>query len=104
MTMGSAAARDIAHLTDLVTAARAILADGRVVDLAGLDEEARRVAERLKLDRPDNPGPIKTALLALVDEMDRLKAAIEDQRASFAKELTALQAGRGAAHAYGRPR
>ncbi len=91
MTIGSAAAHDIAHLTDLVTAARAILADGRVV-------------ERLKLDRPDNPGPIKTALLALVDEMDRLKAAIEDQRASFAKELTALQAGRGAAHAYGRHR
>ena len=104
MTIGRAAVRDIARLTDLVTAARAILADGRVVDLAGLDEETRRVAERLKLHRPENAGPIKVALLALVDEMDRLKAAIEEQHTAFAKELSALQAGRGAAHAYGRHR
>jgi len=104
MTMGRATVRDIARLTDLVTAARAIMADGRVVDLAGLDEETRRLVERLRLDRPENAGPIKTALLVLVDEMDRLKAAIEDKNAAFTKELSALQAGRGAAHAYGRHR
>lgn len=102
--IGADAARDIARLTDLVTAARAILADGRVVDLTGLDQETRSVAERLRLHRPDNQGPIKTALLALVDEMDRLKAAIEEQRTTFARELSQLQAGRNAAHAYGRRR
>jgi hypothetical protein len=47
---------------------------------------------------------MKAALLALVDEMDRLKAAIEDQRTTFARELSQLQAGRNAVQAYGRHR
>ena len=102
MNMTHEYARDIGRLTDLVLAARAILADGRIVDLSGLAQEVSAVADKLRVSRIDDSRPIKPALLSLVEEFDRLRDEICRQHVVLSHELKKLGVRHGATMAYGR--
>ncbi|MFN0044682.1 MAG: hypothetical protein ACKVSF_15900 [Alphaproteobacteria bacterium] len=102
MNMTHEYARDIGRLTDLVLAARAILADGRIVDLSGLAQQVRAVTDKLRVSRLDDSRSIKPALLLLVEEFDRLRDEICRQHVVLSHELKNLDIRHGAATAYGR--
>ncbi len=102
MNMTHEYACDIGRLTDLVLAARAILADGRIVDLSGLAQEVSAVADKLRVSRIDDSRPIKPALLSLVEEFDRLRDEICRQHVVLSHELKKLGVRHGATMAYGR--
>ena len=85
----------------LVGTAKSLIAEGGVVDLAGLDSRVQGICQAL----PDLPGPdreaLKPALIALMDGLGGLAEAVKTQHAALAEKLSAVSRGSRALGAYG---
>lgn len=86
----------------IVAGARQVLADGRAVDLAGLDQRIAGLCEAARMLPEPAAGGLKPRLVALLDDVDRLAADVEAQRALLTKALGSLAARRHAVAAYGK--
>ncbi|WP_158292426.1 hypothetical protein [Paracraurococcus ruber] len=56
--------------------ARALVESGRRIDLQGLDAGAAVVCAAVEMLPPEHARPLRPALLALLDEVDGLGAAL----------------------------
>jgi hypothetical protein len=94
--------RELEGATTMVATARRILADGRGIDLAGLDGRVGQICERVRR-LPEPAGHrFRPRLLALLDEVDRLGTDLEAQRAVVSRALADLATRKQAVVAYGR--
>lgn len=85
----------------LVGTAKSLIADGGVVDLAGLDARVQTICEALpSLPSPDREA-LKPALIALMDGLGGLAEAVKAQHAALAERLSAVSRGGRAMGAYG---
>ncbi|MCZ6847602.1 MAG: hypothetical protein O7F75_02010 [Alphaproteobacteria bacterium] len=90
---------DLQGLGSIVTAARGFVADGKVVDLAPLEQEIKRICGSITALPADQNAPLKPVMVALIDDLDKLAAEIRDthselegQLKSFSNHKTAIAA------------
>ncbi|HEY6335505.1 MAG TPA: hypothetical protein VI113_06420 [Alphaproteobacteria bacterium] len=83
-----------------VDAARRVLADGRAVDLMGLEARVAALCDTIGAQPERVASHYRPRLIALLDEVDRLRSDLEVQRAILARELGTLAARRQAIGAY----
>lgn len=88
----------------VVGAARQILADGRAVDLAGLEGRVVTLCEKVRTLPEQHAALYRPRLVALLDELDRLTAELEAQHQLVARELGSLVTRKHAVRAYGKSR
>lgn len=85
----------------MVGTARSLIAEGKVVDLAGLESRVACVCGQLpSLPAPDRET-LKSALIALMDGLGGLAEALNEQHGALAKQLAAVSKGKSAVSAYG---
>jgi hypothetical protein len=102
MTTRKTLLSELEGLTAVVAAARGVLAEGRAVDLAGLDGRIAGLCEGIRaLPAPEAAG-FRPRIIALLDEIDRLALDLDAHRAAVAKALGSLTLGRQAVAAYGK--
>ena len=90
---------DLQGLGSIVTAARGFVADGKVVDLVPLEQEIKRICDRITTLPTDQNVPLRPVMVALIDDLDKLAAEIrnthselESQLQSFSKHTNAVAA------------
>lgn len=90
---------DLQGLGSIVTAARGFVADGKVVDLAPLEQEIKRICGSITALPADQNAPLRPVMVALIDDLDKLAAEIRDthselegQLRSFSNHKTAIAA------------
>ncbi len=90
---------DLQGLGSIVTTARGFVADGKVVDLAPLEQEIKRICDRITTLPTDQNVPLRPVMVGLIDDLDKLAAEIRDthselegQLKSFSKHKTAIAA------------
>ncbi len=90
---------DLQGLGSIVTTARGFVADGKVVDLAPLEQEIKRICDSRTALPADQNAPLKPVMVALIDDLDKLAAEISDthselegQLQSFSNHTTAVAA------------
>ncbi len=90
---------DLQGLGSIVTAARGFVADGKVVDLAPLEQEIKRICDSITELPADQNAPLRPVMVALIDDLEKLAAEIRDthselegQLQSFSNHTTAVAA------------
>ncbi len=98
-TMAEDLKTDLLGLGSIVIAARGFVADGKVVDLEPLEQEIKRICDRITALPADQNAPLKPVMVALIDDLDKLAAEIKDthselegQLQSFSNHKTAIAA------------
>ena len=66
-------------LTSLVTTARRLLAEKKIVDLSALDGKVRALCEATRHVPPDDTAEVKAALTDILEGLDRLEAELKAQ-------------------------
>ena len=66
-------------LTSLVTTARRLLAEQKMVDLSALDGKVRALCDATRHVPPDDTAAVKAALSDIVEDLDRLEAELTAQ-------------------------
>ena len=85
-------------------AAAKVQADaGAVVELGGLEDRVARLAAALGALSPAEAGGFKPRLLALLDDIDRLAAAMTAHHRALKDALSGISEHKRAATAYGPP-
>jgi len=85
----------------MVGTAKTLIADGGVVDLAGLDARVQEICKTIpELPASDRDG-LKPALIALMDGLGGLAETVKAQHAALAEKLSTVSQGRRAVGAYG---
>ncbi|HLI13167.1 MAG TPA: hypothetical protein VKY65_16360 [Alphaproteobacteria bacterium] len=100
MTQSERIARELEGMMALVTTARQIIADGRAVDLGGLQERMARVCDDVLALPAEKAAGFRARLIALLDEVDRLTGDLEAQRVVLAHALGEVSTRRQALVAY----
>ncbi len=66
-------------LTSLVTTARRLLAEQKMVDLSALDGKVRALCDAIRHVPPEDPAAVKAALTDILEGLDRLEADLTAQ-------------------------
>jgi hypothetical protein len=103
MTDFAAIRSELEALSTLVGAARAIMGDGRAVDLAGFDRRVGALCQSMQSLGVKDAQSLKPVLIALLDDIERLKHDLLAQQEALGTELKRLGAGHKTASAYHRP-
>ena len=93
----------IERLSGLVEATRRLVADGHLVDLRTLESRIDEVCGALRVLPAAAADEIKAALVALIDNLNRLDQAVRRSHAETAEHLAGTSARRRATAAYGAP-
>lgn len=93
---------ELTRIADIVTAARGLVADGQMINLAPLEAEVTRICGELDGLSGAEAQTLKPVLLSLMDDLDALARLMREKQAEFEKELRTLTTHRSAAKAYHR--
>lgn len=96
------ALQELDRLSGAVTRAKASVAEGRAVDVNGLDTWVRGLCDRVEALPADEGRVMLPALSALLADVERLAESVEQQLAELRRQLDDAAARRQAAAAYGR--
>ncbi len=66
-------------LTSLVTTARRLLAEKKMVDLSALDGKVRALCDAIRRVPPEDTAAVKAALTDILEGLDRLEAELTVQ-------------------------
>lgn len=97
-------AASVRELSLLAEVTRRLVADGRLVDLRSLAERIAALCEGLNRQPAGHGAELRTAMIALIDDLGRLETAIRTSQADAAGRLREMSALRRAVSAYGAPR
>jgi hypothetical protein len=75
---------------------------GMAIDLTGLDRSVAAMCDAIAALPPDQRPPLKDSLVALMDEMNALVAAIEAQQQEVSDSLKGVSSRQRAVAAYGK--
>ena len=102
MTDITAIRSELQTIASLVAASRTILADGRAVDLTGLDRRVDALCQSLQSLDAKDARTLKPGLIALIDDIEHLKRDLLAQHEALGVELQRLGVAHKATSAYGR--
>lgn len=91
---------ELARINEVITAARELVADGQLVNLAPLEGEVARICGALATLSATEARRAQPVLLALMDELDRLAGEMRARQSEYEEELRSLASHRNAARAY----
>jgi hypothetical protein len=95
--------RRIESAANVVTEARRAVEAGSQVNLAGLETEVEAICTQLSA-LPEGAGAaLQPALVALVDDLERLTDTLSDAHKKLAGDIGELSTRRRATKAYGQP-
>lgn len=104
MTIGIASIRaELQAIAGLIAASRAILGDGRAVELTGLDRRVGTLCQSIQGLGATDAQSLKPGLIALIDDIEQLRRDLNAQHESLGAELQKLGTGQRAMSAYNRP-
>ncbi|MGE5538299.1 MAG: hypothetical protein ACM30I_06760 [Gemmatimonas sp.] len=87
MTQAETLSREITGIAAIITAARGMVSDGKAVNLQPLEAEMRRLCAAVERVPRTDARLLEPRLLALIDELDKLFAAISSQHAELKQQL-----------------
>jgi hypothetical protein len=93
--------KGIEQISTMVDAARRLVAEGHLVDLRSLETRVATFCSAIANTSPDIAKQLRPTMLALVDELGRLDAAVRQSQTETAAKLGETLARRRAATAYG---
>ena len=94
---------DITKISDIVTAARDLVADGQVIDVQPLEKEVEDMCARLAEVGAETAREVQPVLLGLMEELNHLAQTMDDRHGELSDELRSLAAHGNAASAYSAP-
>jgi len=86
----------------VVDAARQALSQGGMVDLSGLETEVEDICHHIANVPPEEGHELKTALIVLADDLDRLSVDLSKMHRELAAEIDDTDTRQQAAMAYAR--
>ena len=95
--------RRLEAAANVVNEARLAVERGNDVDLSGLEREVEGICVGLAEIPPGSAAGLKPALVALVDDLDKLTETLSQAHGKLAKDIGALGTRRRATKAYGQP-
>ncbi len=91
---------DLQGLGSIVTAARGYVADDKVVDLAPLEQEIKRICDAITALPADQNAPLRPVMVALIDDLEKLAGEIRDTHSELEGQLQSLSSHTTAVAAY----
>ena len=95
--------RRLEAAANVVNEARLAVDRGNDVDLSGLEREVEGICAGLAEIPPTSAGSLKPALVALLDDLDKLTETLSQAHGKLSKDMGALGQRRRATKAYGQP-
>lgn len=92
--------QDLGRISDVVNAARDLVADGQLINMAPLENEVDRLCGGIGQLPADDANRVKPLLLSLMDELDRLADEMRARQNEYESELRTLASHKNAARAY----
>lgn len=80
-------AEELAKVSTLVTAARRLLATGTMVDLSALESKVRGICLAIEDMAIEAARTFRPAMEGLIDDLDRLATALQDQHGPLAAHM-----------------
>ena len=90
---------ELSRIGDIIVAARDLVADGQLINLAPLEGEINRICQGLTSLSGPEAETVKPVLLSLMDELDRLAGEMRSRQAEYETELRELTTHANAARA-----
>ncbi|HSG33907.1 MAG TPA: hypothetical protein VLA37_05180 [Sphingomonadaceae bacterium] len=100
MTHAQTVHDELTRIADIVTAARGLVSDGQMINLAPLEAEVTRICGELDGLSGAEAQTLKPILLSLMDDLDALARLMREKQSAFEKELRSLTSHRSASKAY----
>ena len=92
--------RRVLAAANVVSEARLAVERGNFIDLSGLETETEAILKEISRIPAEDADEMKSALISLADDIDRLTKSVEAAHKQLATELSDLNARRRAAKAY----
>ncbi|MEE9139576.1 MAG: hypothetical protein V3U18_02245 [Alphaproteobacteria bacterium] len=102
MTAEKELKRRLEQASAVIAAARQTLAEGTLVDLAGLEGEVNDVCGKITELPPEDGGTLKSSLVSLAGDLDLLTEELKAAHEKVAGEIEGTSARQQAAKAYAR--
>lgn len=102
MTTGREVSIAIEGAHQAIATANALIAEGKPIDLTGLDEGVARICSAIAALPRTARLDFKPQVLALIDGLNRLVGLIEQQHGEMAAALNGVASRRTAVNAYGK--
>jgi hypothetical protein len=102
MTASGGIQAQLDQTCDVIGGFRRSAEAGMVIDLSGLDRSVETMCEAIARLPADERRPLKDALVALLDELNALVAALEAQQRNTSEELKGVSSRQRAVTAYGK--
>jgi len=93
---------EISHAAGLIDGFRQSAAAGNSVDLSGLDSLVETLCATIVTLPPAERDPLKSSLLVLIDDLNRLVEILEPQQNDASEELKGVSSRHRAVSAYGK--
>jgi|GEM_PF-2016818 hypothetical protein len=77
----------IEAVSDMIVAARKLLAAGEQIDLTSIENEIDTLCQAIHADPPKNSRDIRRGLAAIVDDLDALEHELNDQHRQLEQNL-----------------
>ena len=93
---------EIGHAAGLIDAFRQTASAGNAIDLSGLDSLVETLCASIATLPAADRNPLKSKLLALIDDLNRLVEILETQQQGASDELKGISSRHRAVSAYGK--
>ena len=104
MTRAESICDELNRVGDVITAARDLVNDGQLINLAPLQNEINRICSGLDGLDAAAAAQVQPVLLGLIDDLDHLAHDMRVRQLGHEEQLRALTTHSGAATAYTAPR
>ena len=94
---------DISTISDIVSAARDLVADGQTINIQPLEKEVEDICARLAVADADAAREARPVLLCLIEELSHLAQTMDDCHQKLSGELRSQATHGNAASAYSPP-
>lgn len=94
---------DISTISDIVSAARDLVADGQTINIQPLEQEVEDLCARLADSDAEAAREAQPVLLGLIEELGQLAQTMDDCHEKLSGELRSLSTHGNAASAYSAP-
>lgn len=102
MTSIDEIAREIDHVASMINAFRAAATGGDIIDLSGIDQRVETLCANILSKRAEPRDRLKSPLLALIDDLNRLVEALQAQQNEAAENVKSVSSRHRAVSAYGK--
>jgi len=93
---------EIDHVASMINAFRAAATGGDIVDLSGIDQRVETLCSNISLRRTEARDRLKSPLLALIDDLNRLVETLEVQQNEASETVKSISSRHRAVSAYGK--